>query len=178
MSCRGRAILVAALAATGAAAPTSAEVIARFVEGAPTDRFVIRNEGPCAIGPSVIVIDLTTAAGGLIFDTTSAGAGVQVFQPFDVAEGAEMLRGASTVTDGDQRIELTVTGLAPGDPLAFTIDVDDTQVRGPLGQTQIAGAEIEGATLTVTGLDAGRVDTGAFDEEGFASVATSACPTS
>jgi hypothetical protein len=48
-----------------------------------------------------------------------------------------------------------VTGLAPGKKLVFAIDIDPTSVQGTLGtppphQASVSGAELHGATVTVT----------------------------
>ena len=65
-------------------APVQADIVVNFVESAPKDRFVIENTGECEFENLVVEIDLSGSAGGLIFDTTATGAGVEVFQPFEV----------------------------------------------------------------------------------------------
>lgn len=129
-----------------------ADIAVRFIESAPKDRFVIENVSDCAEGPMDITIDLATAPVGLIFDTTGAGAGVEVFQPFEVAEGGAALTNAIAPTDGDQSVTLNLAGLAPGGVFAFTVDVDDTAKSSALGQIRVSDAEISGATVTVNGV--------------------------
>lgn len=125
-----------------------ADLRVSFDEGAPKDRFRIVNTGGCAIVNSSILLDLSTSQGGLIFDVTGLGQGVEVFQPFDLVEGASALAGVPTVLDGETRIRLDVVALQPEAAIAFTIDVDDT-----LGQRAItvSGSEIEGASVSYSG---------------------------
>ncbi|MEO0664212.1 MAG: hypothetical protein AAFY97_00590 [Pseudomonadota bacterium] len=140
------AVMVALLAT-----PVSADITARFIEGAPKDRFVLENTGACAEGPLDVTIDLAPAPAGLIFDTTSAGAGVEVFQPFEVVAGADVLTDAIIPTDGDQAVRLNLTGLAPGARFAFTVDVDDTGTASELGQIRVSDSEMSGAELRING---------------------------
>lgn len=124
-----------------------ADIRVSFIEGAPKDTFRIENTGTCPVTGASIVIDLSTSQGGLIFDVTAAGQGVEVFQPFEVTQGAGSLANAPTVIDGQTQVLLDILTLAPSETIAFTIDVDDT-----LGQRAItvAESEIQGATATYT----------------------------
>ena len=61
--------------------PVGADITVRFDEGAPKDRFSITNQGACPLGEVAVTLDLGASAAGLIFDVTSLGAGVSVFQP-------------------------------------------------------------------------------------------------
>lgn len=137
----------AALAAP--AQNAAAEVVVRFTESAPKDRFEIRNAGQCELGPVEISIDLSGSSAGLIFDTTSTGAGVEVFQPFELVMGADRVKAVSDVSDGFTSVTLNLTGLAPGERVGFTIDVDDTLVTSRTGQTMIDGSEIAGASASL-----------------------------
>lgn len=128
------------------ASPTLADVQVAFIEGAPKDRFVITNVGDCALGKGQFEIDFTGSSAGLVFDVTSEGAGVEVFQPFEVTAGAEYLTAQPTITDGDQRARLDVAGLGVNETIAFTIDVDDT--IGTRAIT-VADNEISGTTVTL-----------------------------
>lgn len=143
----GRALGVSMAAAAWCVIATAAHADLRvsFQEGAPKDRFEIRNIGACTITGASVVIDLSQSQGGLIFDVTSSGQGTQVFQPFEIVQGAEALARVPTVVDGQNRVALEITRLAPDASIAFTIDVDDT-----LGQraTTVTGAEIAGATVS------------------------------
>ena len=153
------------------AAPAAADVGVRFIEGAPKDRFEITNEGACALVATEIVIDLRGSAAGLVFDVTDTGAGVEVFQPFELVEGADALASTPRVADGDRQVMLSVRRLAPAGRIAFTIDVDDTV--GPRGIT-VSDAEIEGALVRVSA--AGSNGSGRFSRQGEARVKTPACP--
>ncbi len=130
--------------ATGA----QADLLISFNEGAPKDAFKIENAGTCTLSNSSILVDLSPSRGGLIFDVTETGAGVEVFQPFELVDGADALAGTPTVLDGQSEIRLDIADLAPNQAIAFTIDVDDT-----LGQRAItvSGTEIEAARVSHSG---------------------------
>lgn len=130
------------------AAPAFADVTVRFVESAPKDSFIITNEGTCPLGEVEVTVDLGASAAGLIFDVTGAGAGVSVFQPLELVAGQEYLSSIPEVKDGDSLLALSIVGLAPGDRIAFTIDVDDTLGSS---ETMVSGAEIEGAKAMIVG---------------------------
>lgn len=139
----------------GASSAAQADVRVLFREGAPTDRFEIRNTGGCPLGPMTLRLDLSESSGGLIFDTSASGPGVQVYQPFELVAGAELVRAFSDVRDGGRSVELLLTGLHARQEVAFTIDVDDTLVASPWGQTQVAGSEIKGAEVAIDFDEAG-----------------------
>ncbi|MEO0865611.1 MAG: aggregation factor core protein MAFp3, isoform C, partial [Pseudomonadota bacterium] len=110
-----------ALATAFLLAATSAQAgfVARFVEGAPKDTFVIEAApGACATGPLSVTFDLTGSDGKLIFDVTDAGAGVEVFQPFELVRGAERVTAFSDVTDGDTLLRLEVSDLSETEQVA------------------------------------------------------------
>ena len=117
-----------------------------FSEGAPKDRFTVANISGCDLTEGELFLDLSTSPAGLIFDTSSEGAGVDVFQPLEITQGSEYLRSVPRVTDGDNQITLKLASLPKGAQVAFTIDVDDT-----MGQREITvnGAEIAGAEFTL-----------------------------
>lgn len=122
-----------------------ADVTVSFIESAPKDRFVISNAA-CATGPVNVTIDLSPSAGALIFDVTGSGAGVEVFQPFELVSGGAQVTKIPVVQDGDQVLTLELAGLVPGTDVAFTIDLDDTiQSR----EITVAGSEISGAKVVV-----------------------------
>ncbi|MDB2407531.1 aggregation factor core [Jannaschia sp.] len=146
-----------------AATPAAADVVVTFDEGAPKDRFTIALEGDCALQSETVVIDLAPAPAGLIFDVTGSGAGIEVFQPFELATG--QLARMPEVRDGDRAVSLEVT-LAPSEAVAFTIDVDDTvSARG----ITVSGAEIAGAVVRVGAAE------GRFGEDAVARVEMAAC---
>ncbi len=153
------------------AMPAAADVTVTFRDGAPKDRFTITSaSGLCNDAPVQITIDLSSSAGKLIFDITEAGRGVEVFQPFELVAGGDIVTGASDVTDGDTGLNLEVSAIAPGAQVAFTIDVDDT-----IGAREItvSGSEIAGARVQVSvGSDSA---TGTFGDDGTARVAWPAC---
>lgn len=146
-----------------------------FVEGAPTDRFTVENIGACPAPRVEVTIDLADTAAGLYFDTTSAGAGVQVYQPLRIARGADLVETAPEILDGQTALSATLVGLAPGETVVFTIDVDDSQTAGPRGRTQIDGSEIAGAAAHAVfdGFDA--PETARFGPDGRALIAAPGC---
>lgn len=155
------------------ATPAMANIEVLFDEGAPKDQFTFTNTSGCALEAAVITLDLSESNAGLIFDTTGEGAGVEVFQPFEAVSGADVLGEVAPVKDGDNRIELSVTGLAAGASVAFTIDVDDTLRHSALGQIQVTDAEIAGASVTVA--MAGEFKIGVFDNTSRAVVRVARC---
>ena len=152
------------------ATSAQADVLVRFSEGAPKDRFTITNMVDCAIGPIEVTVDLSTSASGLIFDVTGNGAGVEVYQPFELVAGEALIDGMPRVEDGDQAVRLQITGLEPGARVAFTIDVDDT-----IGAREITvtDAEIEGAVLRVRSGD--RMAEARFESDAVATLDWSDC---
>lgn len=109
------ALLTAMLVLVGAA---HADILVRFDEGAPKDRFTVENVGNCLLADAVVTIDLSGSASGLIFDVTASGAGVEVFQPFELVSGADLLSALPRVRDGDNRVDLALRSLGPGDRVA------------------------------------------------------------
>lgn len=134
--------------------------IASFVEGAPKDTFVIEAApGVCASGPLSVTFDLSGSDGKLIFDVTDTGAGVEVFQPFELVRGAERVTAVSEVFDGDTAVRLELSALPDAAEVAFTIDVDDTLGAREItvGRSEIVGARVivtDGTTQAVGVFDA------------------------
>lgn len=125
----------------------AADITVSFIEGAPKDRFVIENTGSCAVSEAVFKLDMGPSQGRLVFDVTPAGAGVEVFQPFEITAGLDRLATVPEVVDGQSDLMLQLVQFAAGDMVAFTIDVDDT-----IGQREITvtGSEITGAEASLT----------------------------
>ncbi|MEP6018167.1 MAG: aggregation factor core [Paracoccaceae bacterium] len=123
-----------------------ADVKVQFIEGAPKDRFVITNVGECDWGARQLKIDFSASNGGLIFDVTGSGAGVEVFQPFEVTSGAGRLLEEPKVSDGDQIVSLDMSGLGLGETIEFTTDVDDTNGTREI---TVTNGEIDGTTVSV-----------------------------
>lgn len=137
------------------AAPVLADLEVTFREGAPKDRFTLVNLSGCSIGPADVTIDLSGSKAGLIFDVSDTGAGVEVFQPFDLVVGQDAVAAFTPVADGDSAVTLRLDVLQVGEEVAFTIDVDDT-----LGAREItvSRSEIAGASV--------RLDTGSESFDG------------
>lgn len=129
------------------AVQASADVSVDFIEGAPKDRFVISNAA-CPTGPVQITIDLQPSAGALIFDVTGAGAGVEVFQPFELVSGGSLVTRPPEVKDGDQVLTIDLAGLGPDGVVAFTIDLDDTINSR---EVTVAVSELTGARVILAG---------------------------
>lgn len=108
------------------ASPISADVHFQFFEGAPKDKFVISNKGECDLSNVNLIIDLSKTSSGLVFDVTESGEGVEVYQPFEITTGRELLAKLPDVSDGDDILALELSKFEGGDKISFTIDVDDT----------------------------------------------------
>lgn len=137
-------LVAPAVLACLAPAFAQADISVTFIEGAPKDRFVIANTGTCDLPAGVLQIDVSDAVGGLIFDVTGDGAGVEVFQPFELASGGAVLTALPQVVDGDQRIDLPLGPFPAQAEISFTIDMDDT--AGTRGIT-VNGSELAGAVV-------------------------------
>lgn len=137
---------ISGLAVLLLSSPSYADLQVQFIEGAPKDRFVIMNVGSCDLGPAEFTIDFAASNAGLIFDVTGTGAGVEVFQPFEVTDGAQYLAKVPVISDGDQRATLPMTGLGQNETIAFTIDVDDTNGTREI---TVTGNEISGTTFSL-----------------------------
>jgi hypothetical protein len=130
------------------ATPALADLRVEFVEGAPKDRFILTNIGSCTLNPSTVTIDLSKTAGRLIFDVTGAGAGVNVFQPFEIAEGADIVQGQPDVSDGEAMVTLALAAMPIGARIVVTTDIDDTMGTR---ETMVNSVEFAGARVMVTG---------------------------
>ncbi len=152
------------------ATAAQADLNVTFSEGAPKDAFTFAATDGCLTGPVQITLDLAGSDAGLIFDVTEEGQGVEVYQPFELVAGGDLVAGASAVADGDTALALTLRSLPVNQPVSFTIDVDDT-----IGAREItvSGAEIAGASVTVTA-DMGTA-TGTFGTDARATVALPSC---
>lgn len=126
-----------------------ANIEVTFIEGAPKDTFVIKNIGNCPLTNLTVKIDLSHSAGKLIFDTTATGAGVEVFQPFEVTNGSITLSSNNNVDDGDSSLILNIKNLAIKNLASFTIDVDDTLPISELGKIRVAGSEIKNGLVKI-----------------------------
>ncbi|MFY0610882.1 MAG: DUF3095 family protein [Hyphomicrobiaceae bacterium] len=122
---------------SSASATEHTSVVITFKESAPKDRFEVRNDGDCSVKPMRLRIDLAASQGRLVFDPTASGAGVKVFQPFEVTDGRQMISQLPSVRDGDDKLNLQFESLPPKSTFAFTIDVDDTLVESELGQIHV-----------------------------------------
>ena len=165
-----RTLIAAAVFATLFPVASFADLQITFRDGAPKDTFRIANTSGCATGPVTLTIDMTSSTGMLIFDVTSAGAGVEVFQPLELVKGAAFLIAVPEVTDGQKTLVLDVSDLPLGEEIVFTIDVDDT-----IGAREITvnGSEMSGSTVAVT-LASTSLDA-TFDTSAVARIAMPAC---
>lgn len=157
-----------------ASAGATADLNIRFVESAPKDWFAITNAGECPLTDLVVELDLSTTTGKLIFDTTASGAGVEVFQPFEVREGNIALHSSAAVEDGETLLAVIVSELLPQQTASFTIDVDDTLKDSALGMIRVTGAEIEGGRATVSWADVSPLS-GKFDDKGMLDIKVGGC---
>ncbi|MEL6582336.1 MAG: hypothetical protein AAFQ36_00765 [Pseudomonadota bacterium] len=129
------------------AGAAQADISVKFEESFPVDRFVFRNVGSCSTGAVALSIELATANGKLLFDTEGTGPGVERFAGFAAIENAARVVGRPFVADGSTKAAVVLSDLAPGDVFSFSIDIDDQEVNGALGQTQISRSELQGAEV-------------------------------
>jgi len=158
------------VAAMALCSPAMADVLVEFDEGAPKDRFTVTGLGECMTGPADVTIDLSGSTAGLIFDVTGAGAGVQVFQPFEASVSGDSLLGATEVRDGDTEVTLRLRDISLGTSVSFTIDVDDTAGGRKI---TVSGSEIAGASVRVA--DGQGAFEALFSEDGVARVLVDGC---
>ncbi len=165
-------IVASALIFAGQFAYANVEVI--FVESAPKDRFVLTNTGQCSLNDLTVNLDLSNSLGKLIFDTTATGAGVEVFQPFEVRKGNLKLVSSEKVKDGDSTLSLVIESIAANDSVSFTIDVDDTLTQSELGNIRVSGSEIKNASIDVN-VQGQQASAATFNNKGKALVSLSSC---
>ncbi len=142
--------------------PASANMQVKFVESAPKDWFAVTNSSNCDLNNIKLTFDLTQSQGKLIFDTTEAGAGVEVYQPFSVRSGNLELVSGTNVSDGDKTLTIMITDLKPTEVASFTIDVDDTLTQSELGNIRVSRSEIAGAKVSIVDTE----NAGIFDANG------------
>jgi len=159
MKCLFKCGFAAATAALLSASAAHADLQVFFDEGAPKDRFRFENVGECTLTDASIRLDLSSSTAGLIFDVSGQGAGVEVFQPFEVTTGENSLKSVPSVVDGQSEVLLAVSSLAPGEQIAFTIDVDDT-----IGQREITVSASEIAGVEVSYVKGAMSSTGEFTD--------------
>ncbi len=125
---------------------TFADITVRFEESAPKDRFIVMSD-TCPLQDVDVLIDLAQSAGGLIFDVTPQGAGVEVFQPVEVQSGVAT---AQPVVDGDQQLSFQISDLRAGADVVISADLDDVLTNSRLGQIRVAGSELDGAVVQIS----------------------------
>jgi hypothetical protein len=164
----------ATVAATENCAPL---VQISFLEGAPVDRFIIKNSSE-EFEISAMEINLASSRGRLIFDTINGGAGVEVFQPYKTVAGSARLAQAVSVSDGSENVGVRFESFPAGADYTFSIDVDDRLTASELGQIRVSGSEMEGAqaSFDLVGKKgvAKRVTT-SFGKDNEANVRNTAC---
>lgn len=170
-----RGLIVAAVA-TLAIAPASAnaDLVVRFLEGAPKDRFVVTNSSGCTYDRGTLIIDLGTSPMGLYFDTKRGGAGQNVAQPFEIAGLNKLEASAEPVADGAMTAKVLFSDFTPEASLEITVDVDDSVRSGPMGVQMIANNEMMGATVRAVFEDSTAREA-RFDADGEARVAAPTC---
>ncbi len=146
------------------ATQTEAMIEVNFRDGNPWDVFTITNAG-CAIIQADLTIDLSTSVAGVLIDTEYGGPGTQDPMPAELSEGHAVL---APVTDGDQRLVVTIGKLDTENLIQLRLDVDDTQGSRYAPKIEVYGDEITGATVTLR--YAGDQTFGTFDAEGNARI--------
>ncbi len=165
--------LAVILAGLALSTPAAAQIEITYVDAAPTDIFEITNLSACPSGTMDLTIDLEGSQGGLLFDTTPRGLGVQVSQPLVITEGTAFLAALPQVSDGARQITLSIADLPGQSMIGFTIDVDDTLPQSQNGQTRVSGSEMAGAQVRLSG--AAVAQTAAFEPDGRAVLMLNTC---
>lgn len=146
-----------------------ADITVRFEESAPKDHFIITSD-TCPLQDVDVLINLTQSAGGLIFDVTPEGAGVEVFQPVEVQSGAVTTQ---PVVDGDQQLSFRISDLRDGADVVISADLDDVLTNSRLGQIRVAGSELDGAVVQIN--IAGETQTATFAQSAHTVVIPHSC---
>ncbi|MEP2980319.1 MAG: hypothetical protein ABJO86_12585 [Lentilitoribacter sp.] len=120
----------------------------RFIESAPRDRFVIKNNSTTDVEIVSASFDLSNSQGNLIFDTEDGGTGVEVFQKFRSETDKVKLVSSPAVRDGDSQLDIAFETFAQFEEYQFSIDVDDQNLKSDLGQIRVTGGELAGAEVT------------------------------
>ena len=164
---------LAICATTLLASSSYADISVSFRDGAPKDRITLTNDA-CDLTNATLTIDLAETPAGLIFDVTSAGAGVEVFQPVEVTAGAITVR---PVVDGAQVLIMDIPSFPRGSAFSLTADLDDTVSNR---QITVSGSEMIGASVSLA--VAGGVQSAPFRSDGIATLALTGsnggCPAS
>jgi len=153
---------VLAFCLLGMSVSSYANLQVKFVESAPKDWFAVTSLASCVLRNVQMSIDLSNSAGKLIFGTTANGAGVEVFQPFEVRSGEIALTSGDQVFDSDRALSVLITSLKPGEIASFTIDVDDTMTNSELGMIRVSKSEITGSEVSIS-IDGGQAVEGALN---------------
>jgi hypothetical protein len=125
-------------------------VHAEFIEGAPTDRLVLRHTSPAGWQITAVSWNLSSSKGKVFFDVTDKGAGVEVFQPLRIVskgDNAAKLAEPPVIKDGDQQLVMRFSQFTGQQQFAVTMDVDD-QLGGR--EITVNSSEMSGAMLDVT----------------------------
>ncbi len=147
----------------------TATIKVQFIESAPKDSFVITNNSNAVLENITLTLDLSSSAGNLIFDTSASGAGVEVFQPFELSKGTiNLSKGTHQdgVEDGEQVLVLDIPALSPHDTVSFTIDVDDQLTQSALGQIRVTSGEMAGASVSL--MHQGKTNRATFNDKNIA----------
>ena len=171
------ALAIGVIVSAGPAHSCGPDARVQFTEGSD-DTFLIENNSVIGLTLQQMAIDLSSTAGGVIFDTDYGGAGWSAYQPFNPLPSTATLRAASSGLDGYQQLSLVFDRFAPGDRFAFEIDLDDQLQGSEHGQTIVSGNEIAGGAVMGVFTDKhGQTyrATGYFDTEGQAILTQGAC---
>jgi hypothetical protein len=123
-------------------------VIVEYTDDDP-DYFIIKNRSPEGWSLVMLAIDLTQAAGALVFDTDEGGLGVGGASPFFAdLESPVRLVGTIPAEDGGRTLGLRFENFAAGLEYSFYVDVD--AIPGGLGRTWVLPDDVRGAHVLAT----------------------------
>lgn len=123
------------------------QIEARFIEGAPRDRFILKNASAGNVAIQSASLSLSSSDGKLIFDTLEGGSGVEVFQQFKSESDVVQLVKTPRLADGAEVLSLDFANFNKGAEYRFSLDVDDRLTNSDLGQIRVSGSEMNGAVL-------------------------------
>jgi hypothetical protein len=138
-------------------------------DAAVLDVIVLRNIEACGPVSGLLRVDFGPSSGRVLIDTEYGGGGTQdPWTPVVRAGPARLM----PVADGARALDLLVAGLAPGEEVIVTLDIDSEGEAARAGRIVATGAEIAGArgVFTPDTVGAGAL-AGTFDATGTAVLA-------
>jgi hypothetical protein len=136
------ALMASCFCAAAAWADSGAAVLEVFVEDAAMlDVIVLRNVEACGPISGLFRVDFGPSEGQVVIDTEYGGAGTQDPWTPVIRSGPARLM---PVEDGARVLDLMVAGLAPGEQVVVTLDIDNERGLSRAERIVATGADIAG----------------------------------